>query len=576
MLIYIQLAGFAIAGAHMRLPHLSIANKLYAICALLATLTVALAAIVAWNGHRHAGLIAEFETAFRGGQHVQRINGLIYAVLMDTRGLYLAADDATAKDYAAGVGRFNDQLGDAMREWERYVRSDDSDRFQELAGRVRIFRDYRGKLASVVAQDGLKAARQWAQFDEHATAHEVLSRDLRGLEAIYAHRADQTYQELERLTQQSAWLMTALGSLAVLLAAAGVWTIRRFVARPLTRIAQLTERVAAGEMQQAVPYVRRQDEVGALARSIEIFQDAMRHNKELNRTVAGDAQARAARQEAVGAEIGRFGNDVETTLAELATISNQMRTASDVLTAAADKASERTAGATAASNDASVNVRDIASAAEELSISVNEIERQIAQSNAVAAKAVEEAESTNVAVSALNEAAGRIGDVVKLITDIAEQTNLLALNATIEAARAGEAGRGFAVVASEVKALAGQTGKATEDIAAQISGMQKATARSIEALGAIERTIRDIGAISNAIAAAVIEQGAATQEIARSVEIAARRSSDTAGEVERVSEATDATRASAAAVKSVAGDLGTVASRVRAQVDQFFQKLRAA
>src|SRR4029077_19580517 len=166
---------------------------------------------------------------------------------------------------------------------------------------------------------------------------------------------------------------------------------------------------------------------------------------------------------------------------------------------------------------------------EELSSSVMEIDRQVSHSNAIAAKAVDEAERTNAEIKALDDAAKRIGDVVKLITAIAEQTNLLALNATIEAARAGEAGRGFAVVANEVKALAGQTAKATEEISAQIAGMQQATVRSIEALGAIERTIRDIGEITGTIAAAVTEQGAATQEIARSVETAARRTIETAG-----------------------------------------------
>ena len=188
------------------------------------------------------------------------------------------------------------------------------------------------------------------------------------------------------------------------------------------------------------------------------------------------------------------------------------------LAEAADRAARRTEGATTASAEASSNVRDIASAADELAASVMEIDRQVAQSNAIAEKAVGEAERTNAAVQELDEAAKRIGDVVSLITDIAEQTNLLALNATIEAARAGEAGRGFAVVAGEVKALAGQTAKATEDIATQIADMQHATSRSIEAIEAIERTIRDIGAISGAIAAAVTEQGAATQEIARSVD----------------------------------------------------------
>ena len=560
----------------MRLSHLSIAAKLYAICALLATLTVALAAIVAWNGHRHAALISEFESAFRAGQQVGRINGLIYAVLMETRGIYLAADDAAGKDHAAGLAGFTSQFEEVMQEWERHVRSDDAERFQDLSGRVRIFRDYRGKLASQVSQDGLKAARQWAQFDDHVTAHDVLSRDLHVLSAIYDRRADQTYKEVGRLTQQSAWLMTVLGLLAVLLAVAGIYTVRRFVARPLGRIARLTERVAAGQLQQIVPYVSRQDEVGALARSIEVFQETMRRNETLGLTVREEAEGRARRQEVMAAEITRFGAEIETTLAELLALSNRMGSASGALTTAADKAADRTAGAAAASGDASAHVRDIASAADELAVSVNEIERQIAQSHTIAAKAVDEAESTNAAVKALNEAAGRIGDVVSLITDIAEQTNLLALNATIEAARAGEAGRGFAIVASEVKALAGQTAKATEDIAAQITGMQKATTRSIAALGAIERTIRDIGAISNTIAAAVTEQGAATQEIARSVEVAARRTTDTAGEVGRVGEATDATRTNAASVKSVAEDLGTVAARVRAQVDQFFATLRAA
>ncbi len=198
-----------------------------------------------------------------------------------------------------------------------------------------------------------------------------------------------------------------------------------------------------------------------------------------------------------------------------------------------------------------------------------------AQSNAIATKAVSEAGRTNLAVKELDEAAARIGDVVKLITDIAEQTNLLALNATIEAARAGEAGRGFAVVAGEVKALAGQTSRATEEIGAQIAGMQRATTRSIEAITAIEHTIREIGNISGAIAAAVTEQGAATAEIARSVETAARRTVDTANEVNLVGSATQDTRASAVAVKSVADDLGSVAGRIRGQVDQFFERLSA-
>jgi methyl-accepting chemotaxis protein len=364
--------------------------------------------------------------------------------------------------------------------------------------------------------------------------------------------------------------------MAVLLAGIGAIIIWRAVARPLARITRVTEAVAAGGTEVAVPYGQRGDEVGALARSIAVFQETMHRNEELSRTVIDDAQGRARRQESMSFEITRFGGDVEATLADLGRLSDAMLAAAAELTGAAEHATSRSAVASTASTEASTNVRDIAAAADELAASVSEIDRQVAQSNVIAEKAVSEAEWTNATVKELNEAAGRIGDVVRLITDIAEQTNLLALNATIEAARAGEAGRGFAVVAGEVKALSDQTAKATKEISTQIAGMQQATMRSIEAIGAIERTIREIGVITGAIAAAVTEQGAATQEIARGVETAAKRTIETATEIARVGDATSATRTSAGAVRSVADDLGQVATHIRGQVDKFFQKLRAA
>ena len=402
-----------------------------------------------------------------------------------------------------------------------------------------------------------------------------LNADLEAFGQVYAHRAKHAYAKIDRGIASTAWLMTLLSAIAVLLAGGG-------------RVHHLAQRRPPAEGDHPrhrdrspkappppFPYGARRDEIGALARSIAVFQHAMQHNKELSDKVLGDAEARTRRQEKIAAEIERFSAEVEAGIAELGRICDQMLDASTDLAGAADRAAQRTAGATTASAEASDNVRDIASAADELAASVMEIDRQVAQSNAIAEKAVGEAERTNAAVKELDEAAKRIGDVIRLITDIAEQTNLLALNATIEAARAGEAGRGFAVVAGEVKALAGQTAKATEDIAAQIAGMQHATERSIEAIGAIERTIRDIGEISGAIAAAVTEQGAATQEIARSVEIAAKRTNETADEVGRVGEATENTRASVTTVKSVADELGAVAGRIRGQVDAFFERLNA-
>ncbi len=560
----------------VRLPHFSIATKLYAIFALLATVTAVLAIVAVYNARRHAALTGEFESAFAGAINVERVKALFDAIEMESRGVTMSPDAASAKTFAAGLIRFNDRIGDVVTEWQWVVRPDEAAQFQAFSDRIKAFQESRRELVRRGIGSGPAAAREWAANDANRDLRSTLNKDLEGFSQLYSHRSKRINAEVDRGIETTAWLLSMIAGLAVLLAAAGAIMIWRGVAQPLARITRITEAVAAGESQRAVPYGERGDEVGALARSIAVFQGAMRKNEELSRTVIDDAQARAYRQERMSAEIGQFSADVEATVSELGRISDHMLAASTRLAGAADNAATRTAGAATSSADASANVRDIASAADELAASVTEIDRQVAQSNAIANKAVSEAEWTNATVKELNEAAGRIGDVVKLITDIAEQTNLLALNATIEAARAGDAGRGFAVVASEVKALAGQTAKATEDIGAQISGMQHATMRAIEAIGAIERTIREIGDISGAIAAAVTEQGAATQEIARSVETAAKRTIETASEVERVGEATTATRDSAGAVKAVADDLGQVAARIRGQVDEFFQKLRAA
>ena len=558
------------------LPNLSIGAKLYGIFALLAVATTALAGIAVINARDHAAMTSEYETSLVGTQNVERMNGLIYAVVMESRGIYMSPDIPSAKRFGDLLLKFIDRIAQVVQEWRAKVRADDAEKFQEFSKRIQQFIEFRKELVRLGTEVAPAKGREWGDNEANRTVRTALNKDLEALAALYDARTQRIYAELRAGLYRTIWTLSLLALAAVALAGVGVMIIWRAVTRPLSEITRITEAVAAGADGITVPHGDRGDEIGALARSIAVFQDAMHRNIELNRAVSDESAARSRRQEQIAADIRKFGGDIEKMVAELAAISEQMLGASGHLAEVADDASNRTAGATSSSAEASSNVRDIASAAEELSSSVMEIDRQVAQSRTIAEKAVGEADRTNVEIKALDNAANRIGDVVKLITAIAEQTNLLALNATIEAARAGEAGRGFAVVATEVKALAGQTAKATEEISTHIAGMQQATTRSVEAIAAIQETIREVGEITATIAAAVTEQGAATQEIARSAETAARRTLETAGEVTRVSEATDATRKEAATVKTVAVNLGTVARGIRHQVENFFQRLRAA
>jgi methyl-accepting chemotaxis protein len=213
---------------------------------------------------------------------------------------------------------------------------------------------------------------------------------------------------------------------------------------------------------------------------------------------------------------------------------------------------------------------------EELSASVDEIGRQVEESNRIAEAAVVQAEQTDGRIGKLSRAAQQIGDVVKLITAIAEQTNLLALNATIEAARAGEAGRGFAVVASEVKSLASQTAKATDEISSHIAGMQGATQESVAAIKEIGGTIAQISTIASTIASAVQEQGSATQEIARSVQTVAQGTHEAAANIMEVNRGAAETGAASGNVLDSARTLSTESTRLREELDRFMANIRAA
>ena len=371
--------------------------------------------------------------------------------------------------------------------------------------------------------------------------------------------------------------IVTIGALLLVSLALAVWLLTALVTRPLGRLDQAMRAAAGGDLTTQVADTQRRDEIGGMARALEGFiaglreADTLRAAQEKLKREAEDTRKASLNQLAANleAEVGGVVRGIASASAELNASATSM-------VSIAEQTSDRATSVTRATAEANANVGTVASATEELSASVSEISRQVQESTRVAQAAVAQAEQTNSTVTNLNEAALRIGEVLRLIGDIAGQTNLLALNATIEAARAGDAGKGFAVVASEVKNLAGQTTKATESIAVQIKAMQDATRSTASEIEGIRGTILKISEIAVAISAAVEQQGAATREIARSVQHAASGTGEIAAQIEQVKQATTETGGAASQVSATSAELAQQAEILRHQVGEFLSRVRAA
>ncbi|GHD61584.1 hypothetical protein GCM10017083_49120 [Thalassobaculum fulvum] len=285
---------------------------------------------------------------------------------------------------------------------------------------------------------------------------------------------------------------------------------------------------------------------------------------------------RQARQHRMDQAIRDFRSESEGVLGLVGEAIDAMRAVAQSMTGTAQQTMDQSVSVAAASEQASSNVQTVASAAEELSSSIMEIDRQVGESARITSTAVASAERTNVQIKGLAEAAQKIGEVIKLINDIASQTNLLALNATIEAARAGEAGKGFAVVASEVKSLATQTAKATEEISGKVAEMQSATAGAVDAIREITDTIRRIDQISTSIASAIEQQGSATAEIAQNVQQAAVGTHEVSSTIVDVTAGTREVSNGASEVEGSAREVTERTQRLRAGIEAFFERIRAA
>jgi methyl-accepting chemotaxis protein len=383
--------------------------------------------------------------------------------------------------------------------------------------------------------------------------------------------------ELDGMLWQALWAMIIAAAFAALLVLGITMLIVRRVTKPLKSVTETLTVLADGRVDVEVKHADRHDEIGAIARTVDVFKNNRIERSQLETERINTEKLAMDRRKA---ELNQFVEDFRTKIGgiieRVLNSSGQFEKDAQQLSVTAHSTAEMSGQSADASRRASEHVRSAAAASNELSQSIVEISRRVQESNSVTADAVKQADATDERMRELSAAGARIGDVVKLITSIAGQTNLLALNATIEAARAGEAGRGFAVVAQEVKNLAGQTAKATDEISAHIVNMQQATGESVSAIKAIGLTIERISGITTSISSAVEQQGTATQSIAEGVQAAASGTLDVADNIERVAKNARETGTTSGLMLTSAQELSDVSTHLKDEVEKFLDSVRAA
>jgi methyl-accepting chemotaxis protein len=485
----------------------------------------------------------------------------------------------TAEERAKGIEDLlaaRKQLNDEIKVFQGMIASKEEEKLLEevLDQRKAYIANVDKMTAMIKANTDIKVVG--AAYADSTTQFNTLSDAINKLVEINRVAAKDAERDAADSHDVAVITLVTMTALALVVAFGSMFMVTSTIANPIYAITQVMRSLSKGDKTVDVPYATRKDEVGSMARAVGIFKENMIKADELTAAQESERKAKEQRAEKIAARTANFDNVIKLALSTVSSASTQMENSAQTMQAAAEETNVQSTAVAAASEQASTNVQTVAAATEELSSSIAEISRQVAESTRVVGQAVQEAMTAQGLVRGLDQAAGKIGEVVKLITDIAEQTNLLALNATIEAARAGEAGKGFAVVASEVKNLATQTAKATEEIGGQIDGIQNATKSSVEAIERIFATIEKVNGISTTIASAVEEQGAATKEIARNVEQAASGTKEVSTNIVAVTQAAGETGQVSIQVLEAAKELAKQSTTLRSEVDTFLLDIKAA
>ncbi|MET0277154.1 MAG: methyl-accepting chemotaxis protein [Pseudorhodoplanes sp.] len=541
-----------------RLNELSISTKVYALFAALTIIIVVLAGVAVVSSRAQLAIERGVDSAALGSRNVERVNSLIYAVVMESRGIYMSPDIATAKRYGVELLKYSDQISQVVNDWQKLVGSDDAALFEEFSRRIAQFQEFRRELVRRGTEISPAAGREWGDNDVNRSVRTALNKDIEGLAQIYAKRAQNGRERNEAALARSATIFTALGLLGFALAAFGIWTIARGIVRPLDGLVRIMADLAQGRRDVEIPGTSRADEIGMMARAVLVFRDAaiekqrlegmsaeQRQQSEAERARNAAEQARVAEEQAgvvraLADGLGKLsGGDLTVRLGDGFTESYrqvrddfnttvaQLQETMQAIAHATREVADTAAEISGSTSDLSQRTEEQAASLEETSASMEQISTTVrknaenarqASQFVVGTREVAERGSQTVAhaVDAMARIEGssrKVVDIIGVIDEIARQTNLLALNAAVEAARAGEAGRGFAVVAAEVRSLAQRSSQAAKDIKNLIENSSGQVREGVElvnrtgkSLGEIVGAIRKVSEIVSDIAIASEEQ----------------------------------------------------------------------